>query len=202
VATPPGGIEGKIAIFETFEDLQKAPPDSLQGKIAVLTERMGPSDSPTGYWTANTWRRKGASEAARRGALGFMLRSLATNDNRDPHSGMQNYVDGVPKIPAVALSGLNADQIERIAKRGLPIRIKFTLLPVNLPQATSWNVVGEIPGRVTPDEVVLVSAIWIRGVLAPGLRDVADARPCGIEKRCRDGIAPNHLASGQINECG
>ena len=135
----------------------KAPPGSLTGKIAVLTERMGGNDSATGYGTANRWRRGGASEAAKRGAIAFMLRSLATNDSRDPHSGMQNYQDGVNKIPAVALSGPDADQIERMEKRGKPIRIKFTLAPVNVPQATTWNVVGEIPGRVTPDEVVLVS---------------------------------------------
>lgn len=157
VATPPGGIEGEIAIFHTWDDLMRAPPGSLTGKIAVLTERMGANDSATGYGTANRWRRNGASEAAKRGAIGFMLRSLATNDNRAPHSGMQNYQEGVRKIPAVALSGADADQIERMEKRGKPIRVRFTLLPVNVPQATTWNVVGEIPGRVTPEEVVLVS---------------------------------------------
>jgi hypothetical protein len=157
VATPPGGIEGEIAIFHTFDDLAKAPADSLKGKIAVVTQKMGSNESATGYGAANRWRRLGASEAAKRGAIGFMIRSLATNDDRSPHSGMQNYQPGVTKIPAVALSGADADQIERMEKRGKPIRIKFTLLPTNLPEATTWNVVGEMPGKVTPDEVVLVS---------------------------------------------
>jgi hypothetical protein len=157
VATPPGGLEAEIALFPTFEDLLAAKPGSLTGKIAVLTERMGGIESKTGYGTANRWRRLGASEAAKRGAVGFMLRSLATNNVRQPHSGAMNYEDGVAKIPAVALSGPDADQLERIAKRGKPIRVKFTLLPTYLPEAQSWNVVGEIPGRTTPDEVVLVS---------------------------------------------
>jgi hypothetical protein len=157
VGTPPGGIEGEVVLFDTFEALQAAAPNSLTGKIAVLTERMGANTSSTGYGTANRWRRKGASEAARRGAVGFMLRSLATNNSRDPHSGALNYDDGVARIPAVALSGPDADQLERIARRGKPIRVKFTLLPTYLPEATTYNVVGEIPGRVTPDEVVLVS---------------------------------------------
>jgi Zn-dependent M28 family amino/carboxypeptidase len=157
VATPPEGIEAEIVLFPTFEALASAPANSLTGKIAVLTEHMGSNDSKTGYGTANHWRRVGASEAAKRGAVGFMLRSLATNNVRQPHSGAMNYEDGVAKIPAVALSGPDADQLERIAKRGKPIRVKFTLLPTYLPEATSWNVVGEIPGRVTPDEVVLVS---------------------------------------------
>jgi hypothetical protein len=157
VATPPEGLEAEIALFPTFEDLLAAKPGSLRGKIAVLTERMGGIESKTGYGVANRWRRLGASEAAKRGAVGFMLRSLATNNVRQPHSGAMNYEDGVTKVPAVALSGPDADQLERMAKRGKPIRVKFTLLPTYLPQAQSWNVVGEIPGRTTPDEVVLVS---------------------------------------------
>jgi hypothetical protein len=157
VGTPPEGIEGEIVLFSTFEALQTAPPGSLAGKIAVLTERMGPNESPIGYGGANRWRRRGASEAAKRGAIGFMLRSLATNDVRQPHSGAMNYEEGVAKIPAVALSGPDADQLERMAKRGKPIRVKFTLLPTYLPQATTYNVVGEIPGASRPDEVVLVS---------------------------------------------
>ena len=157
VATPPEGIEAEIVIFKTFEELQAAPPNSLTGKIAVLVEHMGSNDSPTGYGAANRWRRKGPVEAGKRGAVGFLIRSLATNLDREPHSGALNYDDDAPKIPSAALSGADADQIERMEKRGKPIRIKFTLLPVNTPQATTWNVVGEIPGRVTPEEVVLVS---------------------------------------------
>jgi hypothetical protein len=157
VGTPPGGIEGEIAVFHTFDALKTAPPNSLTGKIVVLTQRMGANDSPTGYGTATQWRRLGASESAKRGAIGYMLRSLATNNSRDPHSGVLNYQDGVTKIPAVAMSGPDADQIERMERRGKPIRVRFTLLPTYLPEATTWNVVGEIPGQSRPEEVVLVS---------------------------------------------
>jgi hypothetical protein len=157
VATPPEGVEAEIVIFKTFEELQAAPPNSLTGKIAVLTEKMGPNESPTGYGAANRWRRRGPVEAGKRGAVGFLIRSLATNDDRSPHSGALNYDDDAPKIPSAALSGTDADQIERIARRGKPIRIRFTLRPTIEPAATTWNVVGEIPGRVMPDEVVLVS---------------------------------------------
>ncbi|MGZ3315222.1 MAG: peptidase M28 family protein, partial [Caulobacteraceae bacterium] len=118
VSTPPEGVEAEIVIFKTFEELQSAPANSLTGKIAVLTERMGANDSPTGYGAANRWRRKGPVEAGKRGAVGFLIRSLATNDDRSPHSGALNYDDDAPKIPSAALSGTDADQIERIARRG------------------------------------------------------------------------------------
>ena len=157
VATPPEGVEAEIVIFKTFEELKAAPPNSLTGKIAVLVEHMGANTSATGYGAANAWRRKGPVEAGKRGAVGFLIRSLATNEDREPHSGALNYDDDAPKIPAAALSTPDADQLERIAKRGKPIRVRFTLRPTIVPAATTWNVVGEIPGRVTPDEVVLVS---------------------------------------------
>ena len=157
VATPPEGVEAEIVIFKTFEDLQAAPANSLKGKIAVLVEHMGSNDSATGYGAANRWRRKGPVEAGKRGAVGFLIRSLATDNVRDPHSGALNYEDGVPQIPSAALTGPDADQIERIARRGLPIRVRLVLRPTLVPAATTWNVVGEIPGRTTPDEVVLVS---------------------------------------------
>jgi hypothetical protein len=158
VATPPPGVEGEIVLFKTWQALLDAKPGSLTGKIAVLTQHMGPLGSPTGYDTANHWRRKGASEAARRGAVGFLIRSLATNDVRDPHSGAMNYDEDVRKIPAAALSGPDADQLERMTQRNVPIRVKFILIPTYLPDAKSWNVVGEIPGASLPSQVVLVSA--------------------------------------------
>jgi len=157
VATPPEGIEAEVVLFPTMEALQAAPPDSLKGKIAVLTEKMGGVESATGYGAANRWRRRGPVEAGKKGAAGFLIRSLATNDNRAPHSGALNYDDDAPKIPSAALSGADADQLERMAKRGKPIRVHFTLRPTLTPNATTWNVVGEIPGASSPDEVVLVS---------------------------------------------
>jgi hypothetical protein len=193
VGTPPGGLEAPIAIFHTWEDLLAAKPGSLDGKIAVLTERMGANESATGYGTANRWRRAGASEAAKRGAVAFMLRSLATNDARQPHSGAMNYQAGVAKVPAVALSGPDADQLERMEKRGLPIRVKFTLLPTYLPQAPAWNVVGDMPGASAPDQVVLVSGHLDSWGLGTGAIDdgagvaiaVAAARAAGQRQPAR-----------------
>jgi hypothetical protein len=38
VPTPPDGVEGEIALFHTYADLLAAPPSSLAGKIAVVTQ--------------------------------------------------------------------------------------------------------------------------------------------------------------------
>jgi len=157
VATPPGGIEAEAVIFRTYGDLLAVPPGSLNGKIAVVTERMVRTVDGMGYGLANPIRRQGASEAARRGAIAYLHRSLGTDNHRLAHAGALNYTDGVPKIPAAALAGPDADQLERLSALG-PVIVHVTLTPTTDDSAHSITVVGEIKGREKPDEVVLIGA--------------------------------------------
>src|SRR5258707_2859335 len=155
VATDAHGIEAEIALLRTYDDLLAAAPGSLSGKIAVVTQRMVRAQDGSGYGAANPIRRYGPSEAARRGAVAYLLRSLGTDSHRLPHTGALNYEDGAPRIPAAALAIPDADQLERLAALG-PVRIRLLLTPTIQENAPSWNVVGEIKGRERPDEIVLI----------------------------------------------
>jgi Zn-dependent M28 family amino/carboxypeptidase len=155
VATDANGIEAEISLFRTYDDLLAAAPGSLNGKIAVVTQRMVRTQDGSGYGAANPIRRRGPSEAAKRGAVAYLLRSLGTDNHRLPHTGALNYEDGVPRIPAAALSIPDADQLERLAALG-PVKIRLLLTPTVLENAPSWNVVGEIKGSERPDEIVLI----------------------------------------------
>ena len=150
VPTPAGGLEGEVALFKTYQALLDAPIGSLKGKIAVVTQPtlMG------GYGKTTIIRHAGPSEAARRGAIAFMLRSLADNSTRLPHTGTLTYTNDAPKIPAAALSVPDAEQLDRLVQRGQTVRIHLSLASETFP-AQSWNVVGEFPGA--SDEVILVS---------------------------------------------
>jgi hypothetical protein len=155
VATPPGGIEAEAVVFPTYAALLAAPAGSLAGKIAVVTQPMARRQDGAGYGYNNAIRRAGPSVAARRGAVAYLHRSLSTDDTRLPHAGALNYQADAPKIPAAALSTPDAELIDHMAARGEPIRIRLALTPTTMP-ATAWNVVGDIPGRERPDEVVLI----------------------------------------------
>jgi hypothetical protein len=157
VATPPAGIEAEAVIFRTYDALLAAVPGSLAGKIAVVTEHMVRTETGAGYGAANPIRRAGAVEAARRGAVAYLHRSLGTDNHRLPHTGALDYVDGVLRIPAAALANPDADQLERLAALG-PVRLHVTLTPSENANAQSVTVVGEIRGREKPDEIVLISA--------------------------------------------
>jgi carboxypeptidase Q len=155
VATPPEGIEAEIALFKTIDALLEQPEGSLAGKIAVVTQAM----EIGGYAKiSGAIRAKGPSEAAKRGAIAFLMRSAGTDNERMAHTGSTSYAPGYPRIPAAALSVPDAQQLDRLSERFDKIRIKLTLTPQELGTVTSQNVIAEITGSERPDEIVLLGA--------------------------------------------
>lgn len=155
IATPPQGTDAEIALFRTYDELLSALPGSLDGKIAVVTEPMGQTGDGSSYGAAHRIRSQGASEAAKRGAVAFLMRSLATDTRRLPHTGTLVYDPGARQIPAAALSAPDAEQLERMVKRGRPVRLRLVLTPTTR-RGTSDTVIGEVRGAVAPNEIVLI----------------------------------------------
>jgi carboxypeptidase Q len=156
--TPAGGLEGEVVIFPTFEDLKAAPPNSLAGRIAFVAARMVRTQDGSGYGAAVAARADGPGEAAKRGAIAFVLRSVGTDSTRIAHTGTTRYVDGHVPVPAFALSAPDADQIERLAGLGVKVRIRLFSTASYVRDAHSQNVIADIPGRAHPEEVVLLGA--------------------------------------------
>ena len=158
IATPPEGIEAEIVLFKTYDEMLAAPTGSLTGKIAVVTQPMVRAQDGAGYGAAGVMRGAGPGEAARRGAIGYLLRSLGTDGHRVPHTGVTRYPTNAPSIPAGALTASDAEQLDRLAAKGKPIRIKLVLTPRQLGPVTSQNVIAEITGREKSEEIVLLGA--------------------------------------------
>jgi carboxypeptidase Q len=156
--TPSGGLEAEVVIFPTFEALKAAPAGSLSGRIALVTERMVRTQDIAGYEAAVEARVDGPTEAARRGAVAFLLRSVGTDHHRLAHTGTTRYSEGRVPVPAFALSNPDADQIERIAALGLTVRVRLFSTASYWPGAHSQNVIAEVRGREHPEEVVLLGA--------------------------------------------
>jgi Zn-dependent M28 family amino/carboxypeptidase len=150
--TPPGGITAPIVVFGSYQEMLDQPAGALKGKIAVVTQVMRKTQDGAGYGAINAQRTQGPVEAAKRGAVAYLLRSLSTEDNREPHAGAAQ----AGGIPAAALSPVDAEQLERMAARGKPVTVHLELQSNFNPQAQAWNVVGEIPGREHPDQVLVV----------------------------------------------
>ena len=156
--TPGSGLEGEVVIFPTLMDLKAAAPGSLNGKIALVTQRMVRAQDGAGYGAAVPARADGPKEAAQRGAIAFLLRSVGTDSHRLAHTGTARYADGRVPVPAFALSPPDADQIERIAALGQTVRVRLFSAASYVPDAHSQNVIAEVRGRERPQEVVLLGA--------------------------------------------
>jgi hypothetical protein len=156
VPTPSDGIEAEIVLFHSYADLLAAAPGSLAGKIAVVDEPMARTQDGSGYGAANRARTRGPIEAAKRGAIAYLTRSISTSENRLPHTGKVWYVEDAPKIPCAALGVPDAELLDRMVRRGMPVRVRLTLSSSETPNATAWDVVGDIKGSEKPDEVVAI----------------------------------------------
>jgi hypothetical protein len=145
-STPPGGIRGEVIGFDTLADLEAAPDHAVRGKIVFVSHAMPRTQDGSGYGYFGGPRRQGPSIASRKGAIGIVIRSIGTDYHRNPHTGAQVFADGVRPIPAGALPLPDAEQLQRILKRGKAVTMHLTLVS-QTGRGQSGNVIGEIPGR-------------------------------------------------------
>jgi carboxypeptidase Q len=129
VATPKGGITGKVRGFVTLNELEQVPDGSLRGEIVYVGHAMRPTQDGSHYGYFGRLRREGASIAAAKGAAALLIRSIGTDSHRMPHTGSMTYAEGIEKIPAAALSNPDADQIERMLSRDKAISVVLDLQP-------------------------------------------------------------------------
>lgn len=156
VGTDGKTLDAEVVEFESLDALKSAPENSLNGKIAFINKRMERHKDGSGYGPVVAGRGAGAVEAAKKGAVAVIIRSVGTDDNRLPHTGMMRYNDTVKKIPAAALSVPDADLVEHMLKRGKPVLLRLDIAAGLTGTYTSYNVIGEIRGREKPDEVVVI----------------------------------------------
>ena len=84
--------------------------------------------------------------------MAFLLRSVGSDFNRLAHTGMTRFSDPAKAIPAAALSNPDADQLDRVLKRGQPVKIRLALDCGVEGSYTGANVIAEITGRSRPGE--------------------------------------------------
>ncbi|NP_001230620.1 carboxypeptidase Q precursor [Sus scrofa] len=150
IGTPPEGITAEVLVVTPFDELQRRAPEA-RGKIVVYNQPY------SNYSRTVQYRVQGAVEAAKVGALASLIRSVASFSIYSPHTGIQEYQDGVPKIPTACITVEDAEMMSRIASRGNRIVIHLKMGARNYPDADSFNTVAEIIGSKYPEQVVLVS---------------------------------------------
>jgi Iap family predicted aminopeptidase len=154
IPTPKAGIEAEIVVLNSLDTLLAAGPDAYRGKIVVIDQPMVRAEDGAGYGAA-VRARYAASDAAKRGAVAYLVRSIATGTGRAPHTGHTTYAADAPKIPCAALGAPDADLLVYLAAKG-PVRIRLKLASAEQPKTTAWTISGEIRGSGRADEVVVI----------------------------------------------
>jgi hypothetical protein len=150
VGTPPGGITADVVTVSSFDELAGLDREKVQGKIVVYNEPY------TGYGPTRVYRSSGPSRAAALGAVAALVRSATPLAMQAPHTGEMAYDASQPKIPAAAVSPEDAMMIARLCADGVPVKVHIEMGAHMEPDADSGDVIGEIPGREKPEEIVVI----------------------------------------------
>jgi carboxypeptidase Q len=149
VGTPKGGVRAPVIAISSFDELERRAAD-VRGKIVLF-------DVPfTTYGETVQYRATGPSRAAKLGAVAVLIRSVASNSIRSPHTGTLRYDSTAGRIPAAALSVEDAMMLHRMLDRGDTVVVSLKMAARQLPDAPSRNAVAELIGREKPDEVVVL----------------------------------------------
>ncbi len=193
-ATPPQGLEGELVGFDTIDELIAAPDEAVRGKIVFVDHAMPKTQDGSSYGQFGRARSEGPSVASRKGAAAIVIRSIGTDYHRNPHTGVQTFAPGVAPIPAGALSIPDAEQVQRILKRGRAVRLRLLMTPRQTGTGQSGNVIAEVPGRDPNAAPVLVGCHLDSWDLGTGAID--DGAGCAIvaaaSKRIMDAGRPLH----------
>ncbi len=167
------GTAGEVLEAEVVEVSSRAELEALgeraRGRFVFFNQPMDPSlpDPGAAYGGAVWQRTRGAIEAARRGGVGAIVRSVTQRLDDHPHTGAMRYEEDLPRVPAVAISTRAAEELARRLAASERGRLRLELDCRTLEDASSANVVGEIAGREKPEEILLVGGhldAWETGV--------------------------------------
>lgn len=157
--TGPAGLSASVIEVHDFTELKKLG-DQLAGKIVFFNRPMDQNLINTfpAYGGAVKQRTQGPALAARYGAVGCVIRSLSSELDDYPHTGVTTYADDVAKIPAVAISTNGAELLSQWLKDDPDLHFFYRTTCHTLPDVPSFNVIGEIKGTEFPNEIITIGA--------------------------------------------
>jgi len=159
VATPNNGISGEVIEVQSLEEADKLG-EKLKGKIVFFNRPFDDTHIHTfrAYGGCVDQRGNGAEVAGKHGAIGVIVRSMTHSIDDFPHTGNMNYGDTQEdkKIPAAAISTKAANLLSQHLKENPNLSFYFKQNCKTLPDAPSFNVIGEITGSKFPEKYITV----------------------------------------------
>ena len=153
-----GVIEAPVRVFRQFEELDSLGEEGLDGAIAFFNRPMDPLMISAGgaYGGANNQRSRGAVEAADHGGVAALVRSLTHALDTFPHTGAMRYDDAVHRVPAAAVSTVDARRIAGLLSDGHDVRVGLEMGCILHDDKAQANVIAEWTGTEHPDRYIVV----------------------------------------------
>lgn len=173
VATSAAGVKAEVIEVKNFEELKALGTEKVKGKIVFFNRPLDPTKLNTfeAYGGAVNQRGQGASEAAKYGAVGAIVRSMTTVNDDNPHTGGLRYAPNLPMLPAAAISTNGANLLSQLLKENPTLKFYYKQNCKTFEDAPSHNVVGEMKGSEKPDEIIVVGGHLDSWDLAEGAHD-------------------------------
>ena len=149
IGTPKSGITSDVIVVKDFGELEQKK-NQVKGKVVLFNVDY------SNYGDVLKYRYSGASEAAKYGARGSLLRSITPWSVHTPNTGLLAYNNGLKKIPYASLTVEDAMMMQRLYDRGQKITIKMQMSSKLVSDRWSRNIIAELRGSTYPDEIVLL----------------------------------------------
>lgn len=154
----PGKVQAEVVEVKSWEQLDELGSAAIKGKIVFYNRPMDATLIRTfeAYGGCVDQRVGGASRAAKYGAVAVLVRSMTLRLDDVPHTGTMHYDSAYTLIPAAAISTMAAEKLSKALREDAGTKVSIQLNCKTLPDAPSYNVIGEIRGSERPNDIILV----------------------------------------------
>lgn len=148
MGTGPDGLTAKVVEVQSLEEVRKLGREGVEGKIVFYNRPLDPTHINTfaAYGGAYDQRGHGHRVAAENGAVGVLVRSLASHVDHFAHAGTISFHEGDATVPAMAISTVDAEVLSKELKRDADLIIYMESNCELLGEVLSYNVIGQING--------------------------------------------------------
>ncbi|WP_457617201.1 M20/M25/M40 family metallo-hydrolase [Lutibacter sp.] len=174
IPTPENGITGEVVEVKSLEEAEQLG-EKLKGKIVFFNRPFDDTLIQTfkAYGGCVDQRVNGAKITGKFGVLGVIVRSMTSSIDDYPHTGVMRYGDisDDEKVPAAAISTKAANLLSEKLKENPNLTFYFKQRCKTLPDAPSFNVIGEITGTKYPEKYITVGGHLDSWDLGDGAHD-------------------------------
>jgi carboxypeptidase Q len=158
IGTDNAELANQIVEVRDMQELEKLGIENINGKIVFFNHPWNQhiSNPFNEYGNSVYYRWAGPSLAAKFGATACIIRSAGSGYDNFAHTGSMKYDSNYKKIPAMSLSFVEANELEKLIRSKQITKATVRSTSHFEAEVLSYNVIGEIVGGELKDEIITV----------------------------------------------